>query len=724
MRLFIISNRLPVKVRKENGKYVFSRSEGGLATGLSSLKTTLEKHWIGWPGIDEEETSGQEEIRKMLSKQNFYPVFLTPLQVKDYYEGYSNSTIWPLCHYFFSYVNHEIKCWETYREVNRLFCEKALSLITPDDIIWVQDYQLMLLPAMLRRHLPDVSIGYFHHIPFPSWELYRILPEKVQLTEGVLGADLIGFHTGDYERYFKIAAQHLLGVDFKENEVYFNNRMVHVSTFPMGIDFSLYFNSPVKPEVRRFIEQMHNSFGGCRIILTVDRLDYSKGIWHRLQGFALFLEKHPEYCGQVSLVMVLVPSRCNVGHYADLKKQIDEAVSTINGRFATLGWTPIHYYYRSFPFEELVALYHEADVALVTPLRDGMNLVAKEYLAAKRNNPGVLILSEMAGAALELSDAVLINPNDVEAIEKAIVFALKMPPQEQLARLKNMQTVIARQTVCKWAGDFVRKLQDIRGKNDLLHRKLIENRTVNAIRDKYLHSQHRLIMLDYDGTLVAFAARPQDVRPTSELQHLLFLFTADKKNTVVICSGRDKDSLDKWFGHMPLSLAAEHGAFYKENGIWEEYIHGELWNTEIINLIRRTIDSTPGSMLEIKRTSLVWHYRNVNNWLGFLRERQLVEALEVPCRKLDLEIMRGNKIVEIKPAQCSKGAVVKMLLEREKYDFLLAIGDDTTDEDMFKAMPPEAVTIKIGTLSSNARYNLYAQTQTLPFLHALLQVKA
>lgn len=724
MRLFIISNRLPVKARKENGKYIFSRSEGGLATGLDSLKTNLEKHWIGWPGISEEDPRGREEIRKLLSTQHFYPVFLTPQQIKDYYEGYSNSTLWPLCHYFFSYVHHEIKCWETYREVNCLFCETALSLMTPDDIVWIQDYQLMLLPEMLRRSLPGVSIGYFHHIPFPSWELYRILPEKIQLTEGVLGADLIGFHTVDYERYFKIAAQHILGVDFGDNEVHHGDRIVHVNTFPMGIDFSLYFNSPVRPEARGFIERMKNSFGGCRIILTVDRLDYSKGICHRLQGFALFLEKHPEYGGSVSMVMVLVPSRDNVGHYAELKKHIDEAVSALNSQYATLGWTPVYYYYRSFPFEELVALYHEADIALVTPLRDGMNLVAKEYIAAKRDNPGVLILSEMAGAALELPEALLINPNDIEAIEKAILHALKMPVEEQYARLKSMQSVIARQTVSKWAGDFVRRLQDIRNKNNILHRKLIESSTINSIRDKYLHSRQRLIMLDYDGTLVAFAAEPREVRPSAELQHTLLAFTSDEKNTVVICSGRDREFLDKWFGNMPLCLAAEHGAFYKEQGAWHEYIHGELWNDEIINLIRRTIDTTPGSMLEIKHTSLVWHYRNVNNWLGFLRERQLVEALKEPCRILGLEIMRGNKIVEIKPTQCSKGAVVKMLLDSRQYDFLLAIGDDATDEDMFKAMPPEAVTIKIGTLSSHARYNLYAQTQTLPFLHALISAKA
>ncbi len=631
MRLFIISNRLPVKARQEQGKYRFSRSEGGLATGLGSLKTSIENHWNGWPGLCVDDPAGRRQIGEQLKEDGLHPVFLDSRQIKEYYEGYSNSTIWPLCHYFFSYVHHEINCWETYREVNQLFCEAAVRLIAPGDIVWIQDYQLMLLPTLLRRHFPEISIGYFHHIPFPSWELFRILPEKMQLVEGLLGADLIGFHTDDYERYFKIAAHRVTGVDFHENEVQWNNRVVEVNTFPMGIDFSLYYKSSLTPAVRNFTERLSQEFASYRVILSVDRLDYSKGIAHRLKGFTLFLENHPEYRGKVSLVMIIVPSRNNVDHYANLKKQIDESVSTLNGQYATLDWTPIHYYYRSFPFEELVAFYHQADIALVTPLRDGMNLVAKEYIAAKRDKAGTLILSEMAGAALELPDALLINPADVGAVEKASCTALQLSPQEHLARLKRMQTVIARQTVNKWAKDFVRKLLDIRDRNSLLRQKLIGAHKFQSIRDKYLNSRHRLIMLDYDGTLVEFAANPRDALPTPEVRHLLITFTSDPKNTVVICSGRDRDSLEEWFGLIPLCLAAEHGAFYKENGTWQEFIHGELWNEEIIGLIRRTIDKTPGSMLEIKRTSLVWHYRNVNSWLGYLREQQLVDALKDIC---------------------------------------------------------------------------------------------
>lgn len=720
MRLFIISNRLPLKVHKEEEKFIFSRSEGGLATGLNSLQMPLEKYWIGWPGVYTDQEEEKEEIRQYMEKFRFYPVFLTEDQIHEYYEGYSNSTIWPLCHYFFSYVEYEQSYWQTYRQVNELFCREALKYITPGDIVWVQDYQLMLLPGMLRQRLPLVSIGYFHHIPFPSYELFRVLPEKNEILNGLLGADLIAFHTHDYMRHFMVAAQRVAGVFFRFGEVQLFNRIVHVDAFPMGINYSLYYDCSLGKEVRECIAKLQGALGEYKLILTVDRLDYSKGILHRLKGFGLFLERHPEYRERVSLVMVIVPSRDHVEKYADLKTRMDEMIGTINGRYATLDWTPIHYFYRGLPFEELVALYHMADIALVTPLRDGMNLVAKEYVAAKREKPGVLILSEMAGAAIELPEAILINPNDVNEIEVAICRALDMPEEEQLKKLRRMQQVISRQTVDKWAMDFVVELQEIRRRNDELYQKTIQPQNFDAIKSAYLRAHRRLIVLDYDGTLVGFAEEPQDAVPTPDLYLLLNTLTADTGNKVVICSGRDHETLEKWFGHLPLEIAAEHGAFYKEEGKWEEKIHGELWNDEIIHILQQMIHKTPGSMLEIKRTALVWHYRNVNHWLSTVRERQLLDLLKLPCARQGLQIMRGNKIVEIKSPLYTKGGVVKRLLRQEQFDFMMAVGDDTTDEDMFMAMPSRAVTIKVGNLSENARYNLYNQSQTLPFLRALL----
>ena len=721
MKLIIISNRLPLKASKlDSGEFEFSRSEGGLTTGLDSLQMDVEKHWVGWPGAFAETSEEQEKITKHLDEFKFHPVFLTAEHIQNYYEGYSNNVLWPLCHYFYSFVEYENKYWETYKEVNEMFCQAAIPFIEPGDIVWVQDYQLMLLPQLLRKAFPGISIGYFHHIPFPSYELFRVLPERDELLQGLLGADLIGFHTYDYMRHFVSACERVLDLQFKLDQVSLDNRIAFVDAFPMGINYTLYYDTPMLPQVQQKALELKNSFGPHKLILSVDRLDYSKGIIHRLKGFALFLEKHPEYKEKVSMAMIIVPSRDKVDRYADLKTKIDELIGSINGMYSTINWTPVYYFYRSFDFEELVAMYHIADIALVTPLRDGMNLVAKEYIAAKREDPGVLILSEMAGAAIELTDAIIVNPNDIEQIERAILEALEMPEKEQLKRLKAMQKIVAKQTVNKWAGDFVTELKAVKQKNNDLNTEKLDEDTFIKIQLDYRTAKKRLFILDYDGTLAGFKGRPEDAVPTKELMGILEKLSDNKKNKVVISSGRNQATLEKWFGEMPITLAAEHGASYKEDGAWHKNLPlTQPWDNEIVDIIQSFVDKTPRSKLEVKETALVWHYRNVDGWLASIREQQLLVALIAPCARQNLQIMRGNKVIEIKSPYHNKGSEVRRILKNHSFDFILAMGDDTTDEDTFRELPNEAYTIKIGAISEIARYNLRSQTGTLPFLKRL-----
>ena len=721
MKLFIISNRLPLKAtRKGNNEFEFARSEGGLTTGLSSLKMDVEKHWIGWPGAYAETQEEQDQITNHLETFDFHPVFLTPDQIQNYYEGYSNSTLWPLCHYFYSFVEYENKYWEAYKAVNELFCQAAIPFIKPGDMVWVQDYQLMLLPQLLRNSIKDISIGYFHHIPFPSYELFRVLPERDELLNGLLGADLIGFHTYDYMRHFVSAGERVLDLNFKLDQVTIDNRIAYVDAFPMGINYKLYYDTALEREVQKKAKELKKSFGTTKIILSVDRLDYSKGILHRLKGFALFLEKHPEYKEKVSLAMIIVPSRDAVDRYADLKTKIDETIGSINGGFSTINWTPVYYFYHSFDFEDLVAWYHISDIALVTPLRDGMNLVAKEYVATKRNNPGVLILSEMAGAAVELLEAIIVNPNDVQEIERAILQALEMPQAEQERRMRVMQKIVSVHNVDKWASDFVNELKTIKQKNDELNIEHLDEKTFRKIQKDYRTAKKRLFILDYDGTLVGFKNRPADASPIRELLEIIEKLSNNKKNKVVISSGRDQLTLDKWLGHLPVTIAAEHGAAYKEEGTWHNNVPGDqVWDDEIISILQTFSDRTPHATIEIKETALVWHYRNVDGWLAALREQQLLLALIAPCTRLNLQIMRGNKIVEIKSPNHSKGSEVRRLLNQDNFDFILSMGDDTTDEDTFRELPASAYTIKIGAISEVARYNLLSQTQVLPFLKKL-----
>ncbi|MBP6634470.1 MAG: bifunctional alpha,alpha-trehalose-phosphate synthase (UDP-forming)/trehalose-phosphatase [Paludibacter sp.] len=718
MKLFIISNRLPIKAnRNENNELEFTRSEGGLTTGMDSLTMDVEKHWIGWPGTYTESEEEEKLISEHLEKFNFHPVFLSSDQILNYYEGYSNSTLWPLCHYFYTFIEYENLYWNTYKQVNELFARTTLNLIGPNDIVWVQDYQLMLLPQMIRKSVDNVSIGYFHHIPFPSYELFRVLPERAELLEGLLGADLIGFHTHDYMRHFVSAAERVLDIRFRFDQVLLNNRIAYVDAFPMGINFDLYYNAIQQPEVQAKVDAMRETYGKHKLILSVDRLDYSKGIVHRLRGFAQFLENHPEYREKVSLAMIVVPSRDSVDRYASLKTKIDETIGTINGKFSTINWTPVYYFYHGFPFEELVALYHMADIGLVTPLRDGMNLVAKEYLAAKREKAGVLILSEMAGAAIELNEALIINPNNIEEIENAIFTALEMPEEEQMRRLKKMQQSVSRKSVNKWANDFVNELKAINLRNENLNTERIDYQAKIKIQTEYRNSQKRLFILDYDGTLSAFKSRPEDAVPTKETYKLLNKLASDPKNKVVISSGRDRDTLEEWFGSLAIDLAAEHGACYKEHGVWVDNIGDEKpWDNEIMEIVQNFVDKTPRSKIEEKNTTLVWHYRNVDTWLASLREQQLFEALMIPCARLGLQIMRGNKIIEIKSPIHTKGSEARRLLATQNFDFIMAIGDDTTDEDTFRELPDFAYTIKVGNISEVARYSVKSQSKVLPLL--------
>lgn len=716
MKLYIISNRLPVKATGQNGTYVFSRSEGGLTTGLDSLQTTYEKHWIGWPGICTDKEEDRKGITSELKGMNFHPVFLSESHIEKYYEGYSNSTIWPLCHYFFVYTLYKDSFWQSYREVNQLFCDEICRWVQPGDKVWIQDYQLMLLPGMLRKACPDLCIGYFHHIPFPSYELFRILPERAQILKGLLGADFIAFHTHDYMRHFINTVERVLRIDFKLDEIQMGSRVVRVDALPMGINYPLYHEAFRKPEVRQAIDRTRKLFGNNKLILSVDRLDYSKGILHRLEGFSTFLKHHPEYHGKVTLAMVIVPSRDHVGSYAELKTRIDEEIGSVNGSYSTMDWTPVCYFYHGFSLEELAAMYYVADIALVTPLRDGMNLVAKEYVATKSDNTGVLILSEMAGAAVEMTDALLVNPNDTGQIEKAISQALEMPEEEQKRHLKSMQAVISTQTVDKWASDFMNGLNETYQKNEKLRRKRISDETTDAMRQAYQQASRRLFLLDYDGTLAAIETSPEKAQPTPQLLDFLARLSADPANHIVINSGRDHTTLEKWLGSLPISFAAEHGAFYKEGGSWHKNLKRKEWDARLLSVLHQFVDKTPHSRLEVKETALAWHYRESDAWLGPLRAQQLVNELVSVCMRQHLHILQGDKVVEIKSPDYTKGSEVNRLLQKNRYDFILAAGDDTTDEDMFRALSPDALTIKVGNVSEVANYNLPQQSDVLPFL--------
>ena len=562
--------------------------------------------------------------------------------------------------------------------------------------------------------MPDATIGFFLHIPFPPFEIFHLLPWRKEILESLLYADLIGFHTYDYVYHFLNSIHRILGYEHNIGQITTENRVVKVDSFPMGIDYKRYANSINIPEVRRKANRIRKKIGNRKIIISIDRLDYTKGVLKRLEAFNSFLEKNPDYKEKVTFIHAAAPSRTKVEHYHLLKKQVDELVGKINGKHGTIGWVPVWYLYRSLPFNDITALYNAADIALVTPLKDGMNLIAKEFIATKSNGKGVLILSEMAGAAKELGEAIIVNPNDREEIVDSIKKALEMPDEEQKENNRIMQRRLQRYNVERWAKDFMEGLSYIKEVQQQFHSKKLTDKIKKNLINNYSKSNNRLLLLDYDGTLVPFASRPEKAKPDNELLTILKSLSLDTKNKVVIVSGRDKVILDKWFGKINAGLIAEHGAWIREEGKdWEtiEPLQNN-WKEKILPILEYYVDRTPGTFIEEKEFSLVWHYRRVDNKLASVRSIELKNDLLHFTANLNLDVLEGNKVIEIKKADINKGrAVLKWIsgqntLRKKGWDFILSIGDDLTDEDVFAVLPESAYSIKVRLGPSRARFNL------------------
>ena len=638
-----------------------------------------------------------------------------------FYSGFCNRTIWPLFHYFANHAIYDKEQWESYSRVNKLFCQEILKITKPDDIIWIHDYHLFLLPKMLKEKLPQSKIGFFLHIPFPSFEIFRLLPWRKEILEGMLGADLIGFHTYDYASHFISSIRRLLGYEHTFGQITVGHRIVKVDAFPMGIDFDQYAKAEIDTKWLNRIQNQFSSGKNCKIILSIDRLDYTKGIPQRLEAFDLFLERYPEYRKCVTLIMVAVPSRTGVETYRQLKQQVDELVGRINGKHGTIGWMPVWYLYRFLPFENIVALYNLADVALVTPLRDGMNLIAKEYVASKKDGRGVLVLSEMAGAFYELAEAIIVNPNNREEVAQSMKQALSMPEEERIERNATMKQRLQRYEVNTWAQDFMNSLSQITAVQQEVALKILTDKNKKDILKAYRKSAHRLLFLDYDGTLVPFAQKPGLARPDNHILQLLEELNQDEKNEVILISGRDKQTLENWFDHLNTALSAEHGVWIKErNGEWVmvKPLQSD-WKKEVRPIFELYVDRTPGSFMEEKTFSLVWHYRNVDPELGSRRAWELKEALNNFTESYNLVISEGSKAIEIKNGEINKGIAGLLWTSKRTWDFILAIGDDWTDEDLFEALPDSAHSIKVGLGRTKAKYYLTDHKEVRDFLKTL-----
>ncbi len=711
-KLILIANRLPVTVeKKKSGGVSITPSGGGLATGMTSVSATYDCIWIGFSGITPEGIEPEEfqNINNtLIKKHNAYPVIITDRDYELYYNGFSNNTIWPLFHYFPFFTSFNEETWQSYAAVNQKFYDTLVEIYRPGDLIWVHDYHLMLLPGLIRQNMPDAKIGFFLHIPFPSYEMFRLLPWRKEVLTGLMGSDLIGFHTFGYARHFLSSVQRIIGIEHTMGQMTVENRAVKCDTFPMGIDYQRYSVYMGNKKIAREIDSFRKNSAGMKLILSMDRLDFTKGIIERLNSFERFLKKYPEFHGKVQMVLVTVPSRTQVETYIKLRKRINEQVGRINGKYNTLSWSPIQYLYRSLPFEMIMTLYHCADVCLVTPLRDGMNLVAKEYVAARVNNDGVLVLSEMAGVSEELGEALIVNPNNREEVADAIAAALSMPGEEQRRRISIMQRRVQRNDVLHWSASFIEKLSSASRIDEVYAAKSLTGESAATLMERYRTGTSRLMLIDYDGTLVPFVDRPDMAVPDTELIRLLSDLAMDGKNDIVLISGRSLGFLEKHFSSLSLTLVAEHGAWIRlRGGEWKAVNNLDTgWKSEIRPLLETYCDRTPGTFIEEKEFSLAWHYRRSDSDFASMRAMELKGNLLHMIANHNLGIMEGNKVLEIKSLEINKGKIASFLLSAKQYDFVLTVGDDVTDEDLFAAVPETAYSIKVGYGPSKAQYEV------------------
>jgi trehalose 6-phosphate synthase/phosphatase len=728
-RVLIVANRLPVTVMPTESGVEVQKSTGGLATGLLRPHEQSGGLWIGWSGTTEDELSEQQRaaLEQQLAELRLVSVQLTGEQVARYYEGYSNGVLWPLFHYLLDQIPLHVRDWDAYVEVNERFAEIVAQRYQPGDLIWVHDYQLLLLPELLRRRLPDASIGFFLHIPFPTEELFRTLPERDRVLRGLLGADLVGFHTPAYLRHFAASLTQILGLTVDIDRVQLSDREVQLGVFPMGIDaesFQAMANAPgVDAEVRAL-----RGDGDLKLMVGVDRLDYTKGIPRRLLAYERMLQVHPDLRERVRLVQVAVPSRTNVEAYQDFRTLVDGLVGRINGAFGTPRWVPVHYIYRGLTEPELVVLYRAADVMLVTPLRDGMNLVAKEFIASRTDGDGVLILSEFAGASWELPEAIQVNPYDVEASAESYYRALSMAADERRTRLSPLRARVQAHDVHRWAATFLEQLEAITHPARPARRAPLSGSGARQeLAARLQDSVGLLALLDYDGTLVPYTATPELARPDLALLELLGALASRPNTEVHVVSGRDRKSLEHWLGALPIALHAEHGFWSRQVDGNEWTPAGELgaaWREPALAILRDFTARTPGSLTEEKSVALAWHYRMADQESGARRANELRLHLGQLLSNQPVEILAGHKVVEIRPYGIHKGRIVPPLSpERLASTVVLAMGDDRTDEDLFAALPPRAITVKVGPGATHARFRVDGVAAARALLASLVQAE-
>ncbi|KEH17194.1 putative alpha,alpha-trehalose-phosphate synthase (UDP-forming) [Medicago truncatula] len=731
-RLLVVANRLPVSAnRTGEDSWSLEISAGGLVSALLGVKA-FEARWIGWAGVNVPDEVGQKALTKALAEKRCIPVFLEEEIVHQYYNGYCNNILWPLFHYLALPQEDRLATTRSfqsqflaYEKANQMFADVVNQHYEEGDVVWCHDYHLMFLPKCLKEHNSKMKVGWFLHTPFPSSEIHRTLPSRSELLLSVLAADLVGFHTYDYARHFVSACTRILGLEGTPYGVEYQGKLTRVAAFPIGIDSGRFIRALDLPQVQKHIQELQERFKGRKVMLGVDRLDMIKGIPQKILAFEKFLEENAYWRDKVVLLQIAVPTRTDVPEYQKLTSQVHEIVGRINGRFGSLTSVPINHLDRSLDFHELCALYAVTDVALVTSLRDGMNLVSYEFVACQEKKKGVLILSEFAGAAQSLgAGAILVNPWNITDVASAIARALNMEPEEREKRHNHNFLHVKSHTAQEWAGTFVSELNDTVIEAQLRTRQVPPRLPTEIAIRRYLDSTNRLLILGFNGTLTEPVEKTGDqikemeLKVHPKLRQPLKALCSDPNTTVVVLSGSGRKVLDDNFKEYDMWLVAENGMFLQPSkGEWmttmPEHLNME-WVDSVKHVFEYFTERTPRSHFDFeeRETSLVWNYKYADVEFGKLQARDMLQHLWTgPISNSSVEVVQGSRSVEVRAVGVTKGAAIDRILGEivhsksmtSPIDYVLCIGHFLgKDEDLYTFFEPDLPSIGVSLPGSKA----------------------
>lgn len=719
-RIIDVMALLPATVKFDNGRPTVRAARGNLALYSSFFylqqHTEWETHLVGWgkPLVDGKDTEKllEETLLQATTAiqdacgKNVHPVWAPAATGTNQWKTYCDEVLWPVFHYIMPQPSDgraEHEAWREYVRLNEMMFYKVKELYKPGDLIWVHDYHLLLLPQLLRMEFPDAVIGLFVHIPFPSSEYFRGISKRLQLLDGMLGANVVGFQSQSFARHFVSCCARVLGHEVAAGTVLAYSLHIAVDSLPIGIDVDKIEHDAFSEAVEEKVKALRAVYAGKSLIVGRDRLDSVRGVVQKLEAYETFLEMYPEWRGKVVLIQVLLhPELHQIGQTRLaaqtnlVQRKVDELVSRINNIYGSLNYAPVVHYLMRVDREEYLALLRAADVAVVASVRDGMNTTALEYVVCQRHSAAPLVLSEFTGTSTVLQDAALVNPWDAVGVAKALHDSLTMSESDRAASEQRLYKQVSSNTVQQWTNAFVSRLvqQALQDASEHTHHTPALDRPL--VYKCYQKASKRLFFFDYDGTLVPIVRDPAAAIPSARLSHLLDTLAADPKNQIWVISGRDQAFLGKWLGDKKLGLSAEHGCFMRHFGA-TEWINlaaetDMSWQEVVEECFRRYTEKTPGSHIERKKVALTWHYRRADPELGrFQAEKCQKELEDTVATRYDVEVMAGKANIEVRPRFLNKGEIVKRLMalhgdNKDAPEFVLCLGDDRTDEDMFRSL--------------------------------------